>query len=293
MQQEKILEISNLTKKYDLFTLDNVSFSIGKGRITGFIGVNGAGKTTTIKSLARLVIPDSGEIKFFGELLSSKTESEIRDKIGFLLDGDYFYSDFTVKQMKGIFSKCYTNWDEKVFENLIKTFDLPLNQKISKFSKGMKVKFSLSLALSHHAKILIMDEPTSGLDPLVRQELIDMFRKLADQGVSILFSSHITSDLEDVVDDIILINKGKIIFQEDIKTLENSYFVVKDDIDLLTPENESLFLKVKREKDQFKGIYFGDKEKLSNAFPDSDVKKACIEEIMLANIFKTKNKVLI
>lgn len=157
MQRENVLEVINLTKKYDLFTLDNVSFNIERGQITGFIGINGAGKTTTIKSLAGLVIPDAGEIKFFGDRLTTKNESKIRDRIGFLLDGDYFYPDFTVKQMKSIFSKTYTNWDEEIFKSLVSRFDLPLNQKISKFSKGMKVKFSLSLALSHHAEILIME----------------------------------------------------------------------------------------------------------------------------------------
>ena len=288
MQQEKVLEISNLTKKYNLFTLDDVSFSIKKGQITGFIGVNGAGKTTTIKSLARLVIPDSGEIKFFGEVLSEKNESKIRDRIGFLLDGDYFYPELTVKQMKSIFSKCYTNWDENEFESLVKKFDLPLNQKISKFSKGMKVKALLALTLSHHAEILIMDEPTSGLDPLVRQELIDMFRELADQGVSILFSSHITSDLEGIADNIVLINKGKIIFQETIDNLENSYFVVTGEMDNLSSEKEVLFLNVKRERSKFRGIYCGDKEKIKLVFPDSKIENANIEDIMLSNILKKK-----
>ena len=288
MQRENILEVTNLTKKYDLFTLNNVNFNIKRGQITGFIGINGAGKTTTIKSLAGLVIPDAGEIKFFGELLPKKNESKIRDKIGFLLDGDYFYPDFTVKQMKSIFSKTYTNWDEKIFKSLVSKFDLPLNQKISKFSKGMKVKFSLSLALSHHAEILIMDEPTSGLDPLVREEVIEIFKDLANESVSILFSSHITSDLEDVADNIILINKGKIIFQEMTEILENSYFVVRGNVDVLTDEKEKLFLKVKREKDKFKGVYLGDKEKLKAEFRDSTIERADIEDIMLANVFKTK-----
>lgn len=288
MQRENVLEVINLTKKYDLFTLDNVSFNIERGQITGFIGINGAGKTTTIKSLAGLVIPDAGEIKFFGELFTTKNESKIRDKIGFLLDGDYFFPDFTVKQMKSIFSKTYTNWDEEIFKSLVSRFDLPLKQKISKFSKGMKVKFSLSLALSYHAEILIMDEPTSDLDPLVREEVIEIFKDLANEGVSILFSSYITSDLEGVADNIILINKGKIIFQEMTETLENSYFVVRDDVDVLTDKKENLFLKIKREKGKFKGIYFGDKERLKTEFQSSTIERADIEDIMLANVFRTK-----
>lgn len=284
--QENVLEVINLTKKYDLFTLDKVSFKLKKGQITGFIGINGAGKTTTIKSLAGLIIPDSGEIKFFQETVTNKNESCIRDRLGFLLDGDYFYPEFTVKQMKNIFSKAYTNWDEEVFNSFVSKFDLPLNQKISKFSKGMKIKFSLSLALSHHAEVLIMDEPTSGLDPLAREELTDLFKSLSSKGVSILFSSHITSDLEKVADDIILINRGKILFQENVEYLENSYLTVKDDYKLLDYEKEKLFLRTTKEKNNFKGVYRGPREDILRWFPNAKIETSSIEDIMMANILK-------
>lgn len=286
MIQENVLEVINLTKKYNLFTLDKISFKLKKGQITGFIGINGAGKTTTIKSLAGLVIPDSGEIKFFQETVTNKSESRIRDRLGFLLDGDYFYPEFTVKQMKNIFSKTYTNWDEDVFSSFVSRFNLPMNQKISKFSKGMKIKFSLSLALSHHAEVLIMDEPTSGLDPLAREELIDLFKNLSSEGVSILFSSHITSDLEKVADDIILINRGKILFQENVEYLENSYLTVKDDYKLLDYEKEKLFLRTTKEKNNFKGVYRGTKEDILRWFPNAKIETSSIEDIMMANILK-------
>mgnify|MGYP001087786447 CR=1 FL=1 len=286
MIQENVLEVINLTKKYNLFTLDKISFKLKKGQITGFIGINGAGKTTTIKSLAGLVIPDSGEIKFFQETVTNKSESRIRDRLGFLLDGDYFYPEFTVKQMKNIFSKTYTNWDEDVFSSFVSRFNLPMNQKISKFSKGMKIKFSLSLALSHHAEVLIMDEPTSGLDPLAREELIDLFKNLSSEGVSILFSSHITSDLEKVADDIILINRGKILFQENVEYLENSYLTVKDDYKLLDYEKEKLFLRTTKEKNNFKGVYRGTKEDILRWFPSAKIETSSIEDIMMANILK-------
>lgn len=284
--QENVLEVIKLTKKYDLFTLDKVSFKLKKGQITGFIGINGAGKTTTIKSLAGLIIPTSGEIKFFQETVTNKNESRIRDRLGFLLDGDYFYPEFTVKQMKNIFSKAYTNWDEGVFNSFVSKFDLPLNQKISKFSKGMKIKFSLSLALSHHAEVLIMDEPTSGLDPLAREELTDLFKSLSSEGVSILFSSHITSDLEKVADDIILINRGKILFQENVEYLENSYLTVKDDYKTLDYEKEKLFLRTTKEKNNFKGVYRGSKEDILKWFPNAKIETSSIEDIMMANILK-------
>lgn len=284
--QENVLEVINLTKKYNLFTLDKVSFKLKKGQITGFIGINGAGKTTTIKSLAGLVIPDSGEIRFFQEKITNKNESRIRDRLGFLLDGDYFYPEFTVKQMKNIFSKAYTNWDEDVFNSFVSKFDLPMNQKISKFSKGMKIKFSLSLALSHHAEVLIMDEPTSGLDPLAREELTDLFKNLSSEGATILFSSHITSDLEKVADDIILINRGKILFHENVEYLEHSYLTVKDDYKLLDYDKEKLFLRTTKEKSNFKGVYKGNKEDILRWFPNSKIETSSIEDIMMANILK-------
>lgn len=282
---QNVLEVVNLIKKYDSFTLDKVNFSIQRGKITGFIGINGAGKTTTIKSLAGLLIPNEGEMRFWGEVINRKNESRIRDRLGFLLDGNYYYPELTIKQMKNIFRHAYTNWDEKVFKELVEKFDLPLKQKISKLSKGMTMKFSLALALSHHAEILIMDEPTSGLDPLVRSEFIDMLKELAQQGVSILFSSHITSDLEKIADDIIFIHKGHILLQKEIDDLLSSHFVVKDKLDLLNPENKKLFLKVSENKGFFEGIYNGNKEFIIEKFPEANIAPANIEEIMLGHIF--------
>lgn len=148
----------------------------------------------------------------------------------------------------------------------------------------MKIKFSLALALSHHAEILVMDEPTSGLDPLVREELMDLFKDLADKGVSILFSSHITSDLEKTAEDIILINKGKILFQEKIETLENLYFTVKDEYNLLNCEKEKLFLRTTKDKNNFKGIYRGIKDNIIRIFPNARIETSNIEDIMMANI---------
>lgn len=284
LNQESVLEVTNLTIKYNLFTLNNVNFNLKKGKITGFIGINGAGKTTTIKSIAGLVVPNNGEIRVFGELMTTKNESRIRDRLGFLLYGDYFYSNFTPRQMKNIISKAYTNWDDDIFNSLVSKFELPMNQKLSKFSTGMKVKYSLALALSHHAEILIMDEPTSGLDPLAREELMGIFKGLADSGVSILFSSHITSDLEKTADDIILMNKGKIVFQEKVETLGNSYFTVKDECELLNNEKEKLFLRITKDRNNFKGIYRGIKDNMIKIFPNAKIEASNIEDVMMANI---------
>lgn len=282
---ETVLEVCNLSKSYESFSLDNVNFHTKKGKITGFIGINGSGKTTTIKSLAGLVIPNSGDIKFFGESINNKNESKLKDRIGFLLDGDYYYPELTMKQMKNIFKATYSNWDEAVFESLIAKFGLKLNQKISELSKGMTIQYLLSLALSHHAEILIMDEPTSGLDPLVRFELMEMLKEQAEQGTSILFSTHITSDLEKITDDVVLIHKGRIVFQEEMKALKEKYFVLKGPKSDLSEAHKKLFMKIKSNGDVFEAIYKGDKEKISNIFPNLKLESASLEDIMLGNIF--------
>lgn len=285
---EKILEIKNLEKNYNAFSLKKINFSIKKGNITGFIGINGAGKTTTIKLLAGLLNKDGGEICFFNEVMNKKNEAKIRDRLAFLLDGEYYYPDLNLTQMKNVFKNGYSNWDENIYQYYIKRFNLNSKQKICKLSKGMKIQFSLSLALSHHAEILILDEPTSGLDPLVRHEIIEVFKELSEKGVTILFSSHITSDLEKVADEIILINGGEIIFHENTIKLESSHFVVNGSKELLNDKNKDLFIHISREKEEFEGLYKGEKEKLESALGDVNIRSANIEDIMLGYVFGRK-----
>jgi len=225
---KKVMEIINLTKEYKFFTLKSINFEIKKGSITGFIGINGSGKTTTIKSIAGLTIPDSGEIHFWGEKITPKNESNIRNRLGFLLDGDYYYPELTLMQMKNIISYAYSNWDEKIFDESISRFKLQPKQKIKDLSKGMKIKYLLALALSHDAEMLILDEPTSGLDPLMREDFIKILKDLAERGVTVFFSSHITSDLDKIADSIVLIHEGKILFQGEITEFKNS----NDELDI-------------------------------------------------------------
>src|SRR5690554_3950074 len=170
---ENILEVKSLTKTFQDFTLKNISFSLPKGFITGFIGPNGSGKTTTIKLIMNLLKKDSGEINVFG-LDHLKHEKEIKNRIGFVYDESHYYEELTVEDMKRIIAPMYIKWDEEQFKSYIKEFDLPRNKRIKELSRGMKVKFSLAVALSHHADLLIMDEPTSGLDPVVRSEILDI-----------------------------------------------------------------------------------------------------------------------
>lgn len=195
-KEEYAIEVKNLTKKYDGFTLDNVSFSIPRGSIMGFIGQNGAGKTTTIKAMLNVIKTDGGSINLLGKDWLEH-EREVKEDIAVVFDEipfqDFFNGVSISRMLKGI----YANWNEETFFNYLDRFQVPKKKKIGKLSKGMKMKFQIATALSHGAKLLIMDEATTGLDPIVRNEMLDVFREyLLDEQNSILMSSHITSDLE-------------------------------------------------------------------------------------------------
>ncbi|WP_047266950.1 ABC transporter ATP-binding protein [Marinitoga sp. 1197] len=279
-----ILEVINLRKTYTLFKL-NATFNVKKGKITGFIGINGSGKTTTIKSILGLALKESGIIKIFGKELNKKTEKEIKNRIGIVFDEGYFYEELTLKEMKKIISSAYSNWDEELFKKYIKRFNLPLNQKICNLSKGMKMKYAISLALSHDPELLIMDEPTSGLDPLVRHELMNILLEfMKDENKSVFFSTHITSDLDKIADDLILINNGKIIFCEDKKELLNKYVIIKGSKELVNDEIKELFLNLKISEDYFEGLT-DKKNELSSLFrKDVVIEKPTIENIMLYHV---------
>ncbi len=208
-----IVEVKGLCKKYPEFTLDNVSFSLDQGRITGFIGRNGAGKTTTIKSMLNLVHPDAGEVSYFGMPLAGN-EAEIKTRIGYSTGTLNYYPRKKLKDLIAVTKLFYPNWDEDAAREYAELFKLDLNKTPLELSEGMKVKCNLLLAMSHGAEVLILDEPTSGLDPFSRDELLDVFLQLRDHGVAILYSTHITSDLEKCADDILYIRNGKIVASE-------------------------------------------------------------------------------
>lgn len=205
-----MLEIKNLSKKYPAFELKNVSFSIEKGTIMGFVGRNGAGKSTTLKSILNFVHPDEGNITIFRKQFAD-AESEIKKRIGFASSGTDYYPRKTLKKILDNVKMFYPNWDQNLCDEYMRKFELDYNKKFMELSEGMKVKFHLVLALSHGAELLILDEPTSGLDPVSREELVIIFRQLAKKGITILFSTHITSDLEKCADAITYIRKGEII----------------------------------------------------------------------------------
>lgn len=205
-----VLKVENLSKKYAKFELKDVSFEIECGSIMGFIGRNGAGKTTTLKCLLNLVHTDGGKIEYFG-LDYRSHENEIKQRIGFSSGGVDYYPMITLKKIASVTKSFYDNWNENAYERFMKEFSLDENKKVKELSEGMKVKFNLTLALSHNAELLILDEPTSGLDPVSRDELLTIFENLSKEGVSILFSTHITSDLDKCADHITYIKNGIIV----------------------------------------------------------------------------------
>ena len=206
-----IVEVKALCKKYPAFTLDNVSFSLEKGRICGFIGRNGAGKTTTIKSMLNLVHPDSGEVSYFGMPLAGN-EADIKTRIGYSTGSLNYYPRKKLKDLIAVTKLFYPNWNDEAVRRYAELFRLDLDKAPLELSEGMKVKCNLLLAMSHGAEVLILDEPTSGLDPFSRDELLDVFLQLRDHGVAILYSTHITSDLEKCADHIVFIKDGEIVF---------------------------------------------------------------------------------
>lgn len=211
---EYLLEVDNIGKSYKRFQLQQVSFKIKPGQITGFIGINGSGKSTTIKIIADLVRKDSGTVKLFG---IDREKKNFNEQIGYVMDSSYFYEKQTLRMVKNIVSSTYQNWNENDYQKYMELFQLNEKQKIEELSKGMKMKYALTLALSHNARLLIMDEPTSGLDPLVRSQTMNVLEEFVSDGTrSVLFSTHITSDLEKVANNIIFIHNGKIRFHEDL-----------------------------------------------------------------------------
>ena len=219
----KILEIQNLTKHYLSFTLRNVSFAVEQGQIMGFIGRNVAGKSTTLKSVLGLVHPDGGTVTFCGRDVR-EDERFFKENIGVVLGGADFYPKKKLRTVTAVTRSFYANWDEEKYRDCCRRFALDEDKRVDELSDGMKVKYLLALALSHGAKLLLLDEPTSGLDPVSRDELTELFRAIVKSGErSILFSTHITSDLEKCADHITFIKDGKIQHSGTMESFMSTY----------------------------------------------------------------------
>lgn len=251
---ENVLEVKNISKNYKEFSLENISFNIPKGFVMGLIGPNGAGKTTTIKAIMNLIHLDGGEIDIFGENIK-KNEIAIKDRVGFVYDDCCAFEDFTIKENKNIIASFYSKWDEEKFNYYINRFELNEKKKLKELSKGQKMRFSLAIALSHKAELLILDEPTSGLDPVFRSELLDiLFEIIGKEEVSVLYSTHITTDLERLADYITFINKGKIEFSKEKDILLEEYFIVKGALDILNKDVEKELIGLRKTRYNFEGL---------------------------------------
>lgn len=277
---ETVIEFSNVTKAFKGFAVKNLSFQVKKGFVTGFVGANGAGKSTTIKLIMNLLTPDSGDVKVFG--LDYKThEKQIKENIGFVYDDNVFYEHLTLAEMKKIIAPMYKNWDDTIFSSYVQTFQLPLDKKLKTFSKGMSMKASLAIALSHHAKLIIMDEPTAGLDPVFRREFLALLHDIVEDGEkTIFFSTHITSDLDRIADYIVFIHNGQLQFTDEFLAVEERFVLVKGGLDLLDQDIEKEFVAIHKTKLGFEGLA-KNKEHVQQLFGDLAMyEPATLEDIM-------------
>ena len=253
-----VLKIEHLNKKYPAFSLKDVSFEVKPGEIMGFIGRNGAGKTTTLKSIMNLIHYESGSISAFDKDMT-QNELENKQRIGFALSELNYYPNKTIRQLMNVTKRFYKNFEEEKFHQVCKMFNLDLDKKLEELSSGMKVKYSVAIALSHKAELLILDEPTSGLDPVSRDEILDIFREIVkSKDRAILFSTHITSDLDKCASNITYIHDGSIIYTGTKKDFVNSYLFVKD-----KTKNKSLvdeYIACKELDDYTEGLISADKK---------------------------------
>lgn len=286
---ENAIEIKGLTKKYDGFTLDDISFDVPKGSVMGFIGQNGAGKTTTIKAIFNIISRDAGTIKVLG-LDNIENEYEIKEDVAAVFDELPFHEDFNAKQISIVLSSVFKNWDNEKFKELLTRFALPEKKKIKQFSKGMKMKLQIATALSHDAKILIMDEATTGLDPVVRNEILDIFREYLQDGErSILMSSHITSDLEKIADCVTFIDKGKILlsgYKDDILDTHGLLKCSKADYENIDKED----IVSARITDFGVDAMVSDREMCNKKYSGTIIDKTTLEEIMLFYVNRDKKE---
>ena len=276
---DNILEVRNLTKQYADFTLDHVSFSIPKGTIMGLIGENGAGKSTTINAILDLIHKDDGTVTFWGQELSSA--KQLKEDIGVVFDGINFYETLTAAKVGKISQTAYKQWNDRLYREYLNRFQLPADKEIKTFSKGMKMKLCIAVALSHKPKLLILDEATSGLDPVMRDDILDVFLEFVqDESHSVLLSSHITSDLEKIADYIVFIHQGKLVFSRPKDELLENYGILKCGAAQLEALDKEDITACRRQDYEWQ-VLVKDRKKAARKYPKALITPADIDEIML------------
>lgn len=285
---DNILEVRNLTKQYADFTLDHVSFSIPKGTIMGLIGENGAGKSTTINAILDLIHKDDGTVTFWGQELSSA--KQLKEDIGVVFDGINFYETLTAAKVGKISQTAYKQWDDRLYREYLNRFQLPTDKEIKTFSKGMKMKLCIAVALSHRPKLLILDEATSGLDPVMRDDILDVFLEFVqDEEHSIMISSHITTDLEKVADSITFIHQGKVLFCKAKDELLYHYGIIRCGAAIFDEIDKSEILAYRKEDYQW-NVLVADKEKARRRYKNAVVDDAAIDDILLLYVKGERTK---
>ena len=285
---DAILEVKDLTKQYDGFTLDHVSFTVPGGCIMGLIGENGAGKSTTIKAILDLIHKDEGKVTFWGKDLAQAPE--MKEDIGVVFDGISFYETLTPARVGRILGEAYKNWDDNLYKEYLQRFSLPANKEIKGLSKGMKAKLSIAAALGHRPKFLILDEATSGLDPVMRDDMLDVFLEFVqDEEHSILMSSHITTDLEKVADYITFIHQGQMMFCKSKDELRYRYGVVRCGAAVFGQMDSADVLAWRKEAYQW-DVLVPDKEKARRLYKNAVVDDATIDDILLLYVKGERSK---
>ena len=275
---ENILEIKELNKSYADFALKDVSFSLPRGYIMGFVGQNGSGKTTTIRSLLGMAQADSGKITVFG-MDTAKKAIEIKERIGVVFDSLYLAEHMTAKQIEQQLKPFYKEWNTEEFFRKLRQFSLPDNKAVGDFSKGMKMKLMIAVALSHNAELIILDEPTSGLDPVARDELLDILAEYIEDENGVLFSTHITADVERIADYVTVLHNGRVWFTGTKEELENKYVILKGAEDEISSALREKCIGFHAYRNGFDALLPA--ELLSEAAPELTNEKASIDEILV------------
>ncbi|AGY75662.1 ABC transporter ATP-binding protein [Clostridium autoethanogenum] len=277
---DEAISVRGLNKTYKNFSLKNVSFSVPKGSIVGFIGENGAGKTTTLKAILNLISRESGEIKILGRD-NIKDEKYIKEQIGVVFDESNFHDTLNAKNISKFMAKIYKQWDSNLFFNYLDKFQVPKDKIVKEFSRGMKMKLCIAVALAHNPKLLILDEATGGLDPVAREEILDIFLDfIQDEEHSILLSSHVTSDLDKIADYITFIHEGQIVFSKSKDDLRENMGMLKcgaSDFNNLSKEE---FINYRKNQFGYE-VLINDKYDFIKKHPKLVVDNTSIEDVML------------
>ena len=275
-----LIQVNNLCKIFPSFKLDGVSFSLEQGYIMGFIGRNGAGKSTTLKSMLNLMNNDGGTVSLCG-LSMPKDEIEIKNQVGYVFGGVDFYPEAKIGSITNVTKTFYREWNEELYKNLCERFEIDQNKRFKQLSAGMKVKYSIAIAMSHNPKLLILDEPTSGLDPAARDDLVLLFQEFIEDGEhSILFSTHITSDLEKCADYITYIKQGKILASTDQESFRKSYISVAGKKEQLDADVESKIIGLHTHQLGFEGLMKSEDKALAEK-GGFEIAEPTLEDIMI------------